>query len=205
MAAKRQNKPQPRYFKTALEFRKWLDAEHAKKQELWVGFHKKSSGKPSLSYSEALDEALCYGWIDGIRKSVNESSYTSRFTPRKADSIWSQVNINRVRELLKLERMMPAGIAAFERRDASKSLLYSYERATPQLESSFEKQFQAQQKAWQFFQAQAPWYRRTATFWVMSAKREETRRKRLATLIRDSADGHRLAVLTSKSKQKATE
>jgi uncharacterized protein YdeI (YjbR/CyaY-like superfamily) len=178
----------PRFFSTPADFRKWLAENHDRKQEQWVGFHKKECGKPSITWPESVDVALCFGWIDGLRKSVNETSYMIRFTPRKSTSTWSAINIKRVGELKKLELMHPAGLKAFADRDERKSATYSYEQRTKaQLGEAYEAQFRANKKAWEFFQAQPPWYRRTSTYWVISAKREETRRKRLETLIKDSA------------------
>jgi uncharacterized protein YdeI (YjbR/CyaY-like superfamily) len=190
-----------KFFKSSGELRKWLEKNHDRTTELWVGFHRKDSGKPSITYPEALDVALCFGWIDGVRKSVSETSYTNRFSPRKPKSVWSLVNIKRVEELTKLGLMSPAGLAVFQRRDPKKSQQYSYEREKSELDLELEKRFRVNAKAWQFFQKQAPWYRRTAIFWIVSAKREETRAKRLAKLIEDSAKGHRLAMLTPKNKK----
>lgn len=188
------------FFPSPAAFRRWLEKHHAKALVLWVGFYKKDSGRPSITYPEALDEALCYGWIDGIRKAVDDASYTVRFTPRKPDSIWSLVNIRHVDRLTKLGRMMPPGIVAFESRDEEKSKRYSYENHLRKLDGSYEKKFRSRKKAWKFFEAQAPWYRRTASWWVTSAKREETRRKRLEFLIEVSDKQQRLAQLTSKKK-----
>ena len=186
----------PLFFASASAFRTWLEEHHSQAQELWVGFHKKSSGKPSLTWPESVDAALCFGWIDGIRKSVNVSSYTIRFTPRKPDSTWSAINIRRAGELTKMGLMQPAGLKAFEKRQDDKSAIYSYEqRKTAKLSDLYEKEFRARKKAWGFFQAQPPWYRRTASFWVISAKKEETRLKRLATLIEDSEHGQRVGPL----------
>jgi uncharacterized protein YdeI (YjbR/CyaY-like superfamily) len=190
-----------KFFRSRSAFRAWLEKNHDSVQELWVGFHKKDSRKPSITYPEALEEALCFGWIDGVRRSVNETSYTNRFSPRKPASAWSVVNIKRVENLIKLGLMHPAGRAAFNKRDQAKSQMHSYERARRKLDDGFEKQFRANPKAWDFFQAQAPWYRRTATWWVIGAKRQETRLRRLATLIGDSAQGRRLAILTPKAKR----
>ena len=185
-----------KYFATPAEFRKWLVANHAKAQELWVGFYKKESGRPSITWPESVDEALCVGWIDGIRKRLDDESYVIRFTPRKAQSTWSAVNIARVAELTREGRMRPAGLAAFERRSEAKSAIYSYEqKETAAFDEEAERQFRSNAKAWEFFQSQPPWYRRTATHKVLSAKREETRQKRLATLIADSAAGRRLREL----------
>ncbi len=188
----------PHYFTSAAKFRHWLEKHHATTTELLVGFSKKSSGKPSISYQEALDEALCFGWIDGIRKTVDESRYSIRFTPRKPTSNWSNVNSKRVNELIAEGRMTPAGLAAFEGRRAEKSGIYSYENRPRQLSAEYEQQFRANKKAWDFFQSQAPYYQRTASAWVMTAKREETRLRRLATLIEDSAQGRMLGVMGRK-------
>ncbi len=185
----------PTFFKLQAEFRQWLAQHHCETRELWVGFYRKESGKGGITYPEALDEALCFGWIDGLRKALDNSSYTIRFTPRKADSIWSTINTRRVEELTKLGRMQKPGLAAFKNRDLQKSQQYSYERYNCKLEAAHEKKFQANTKAWEFFRAQAPWYQRTTTWWVVSAKREETRRKRLATLIGDSEKGRRIGLV----------
>ena len=190
----------PTFFQSALEFRRWLEENHAQVQELLLGFHRKDSGKASITYPEALDEALCFGWIDGVRKRFDESSYTVRFTPRRPGSIWSAVNTKRVGELVKLGRMHAAGQKVFDERDQKKSNLYSYERVTCKLESAYEEKFRANRKAWGFYQAQAPWYRRTTCWWVVSAKREETRVRRLAQLIEDSAHGRRIKQLISTPK-----
>jgi uncharacterized protein YdeI (YjbR/CyaY-like superfamily) len=192
------------FFESPAAFRVWLDEHHETVKELWVGFYKKSSGRPSITWPESVDEALCFGWIDGIRKSVDDISYTIRFTPRKPRSNWSAVNIARVAELTRLGRMRPAGNKAFEQRVVEKSGVYSHEqRHTTQLDEAFEQQFRANPAAWDFFQAQPAGYRRMAIWWVVSAKKEATRLKRLATLIDDSAHGRRIAELarpTSKGK-----
>jgi len=185
----------PTFFTSQSAFRKWLEKHHSEARELWVGFFRKESGKCGITYPEALDEALCFGWIDGLRKAVDDSSYTIRFTPRKGDSIWSAVNTRRASELSKLGRMQKPGLAVFESRDTKKSQQYSYERYNCRLEAVHEQKFKANTKAWEFFCAQAPWYRRTTTWWVVSAKRVETRLKRLATLIEDSEQGRRIALL----------
>ena len=185
-----------KFFATPAEFREWLDANHETAQELWVGFYKKGSGRPSIAWPESVDEALCVGWIDGIRKTLDGESYVIRFTPRKPRSTWSAVNIRRVAELEHEGRMRPAGLTAFERRSEEKSAIYAYEqRKTAELDESSERQFRAKAKAWEFFQAQPPWYRRTAIYKVISAKREETRQKRLAQLIADSAAGRKIREL----------
>jgi len=185
----------PRFFASKSAFRGWLEQHHGEAGELWVGFYNKKSGLGGITYPEALDEALCFGWIDGLRKAVNASSYTVRFTPRKPDSIWSAVNTRRVAELIKQQRMQQAGLAAFNSRDVEKSKQYSYERSNCRLDAAHEKRFRAKPKAWKFFCAQATWYRRTTTWWVISAKREETRLKRLTTLINDSEKGRRIGLL----------
>ncbi len=183
------------YFKSQPEFRKWLEKNHDKTSEAWVGFHKKSSKKTNISYSEALDEALCYGWIDGIRKSVDEFSYTIRFTPRKPQSSWSAVNVKRFNKLSELRLIRPSGHKAFQESDQKKTVKYSEERKGARLDAAFEKKFKANKAAWEFFTSQAPWYQRTSTFWVMSAKQEETRLKRLTILINDSENNRRLGLL----------
>ena len=183
-------KPRLVFFATPPRFRAWLAAHHADTEELWVGFYKKSSGKPSITWPESVDEALCFGWIDGLRKSINEVSYTIRFTPRKARSIWSAVNIARAKQLAVLGRMSPAGLEVFDKRSDERSAIDSYEqRKSAQLKASERKMFRANRAAWSFFEKQIASYRRTATYWVISAKKEETRVKRLATLIDCSARG----------------
>ncbi len=195
----------PTFFATPSEFRKWLEKHHDKAQELWVGFRKRSSGKPSITWPEAVDQALCFGWIDGIRKSIDDTSYAIRFTPRKPNSTWSAVNIRRVKLLTKLGLIQPAGINAFAERKQDKSGIYSYEqRKTAKLRESYEKQFRADKTAWDFFQSQPPWYRRTAIWWVISAKKEETRLKRVATLINDSRHGRTIPPVTRPTRPKVT-
>jgi len=181
-----------KYFATIAEFREWLEANHSDVRELQVGFYKKNSGRFNFSWSEAVDAAICFGWIDGVRNSVDEMSYTVRFTPRKARSIWSAVNINKVEELSRLGLMRPAGIAAFKRRDEKKSAIYAYEQKKAALGEDYEARFRASAKAWEFFEAQAAYYRRTAIWWVISAKQEETRLKRLGKLINNSEAGKRV-------------
>ncbi len=188
---------EPTYFATPAQLRAWLEGHHATEQELWVGFYKKGSGRPSITWPEAVDEALCFGWIDGIRKSVDESAYKIRFTPRKARSTWSAVNIRRVAELSALGLMQPAGLSAFEKRAEERSAIYAYEQVEGAgLSVEQEQQFRANEQAWSFFQARPASYRKTAIWWVVSAKRPETRAKRLATLILDSEQGRTLAQLT---------
>jgi uncharacterized protein YdeI (YjbR/CyaY-like superfamily) len=186
----------PRFFPSPSAWHAWLEEHHQKHEELWVGFYKVGSGKPSITWPEAVDGALCFGWIDGVRKRLDESSYVIRFTPRRATSIWSAVNIKRVAELTKLGIMRPAGVQAFERRTGNRSEIYAYEqRMGAKLSAEYEKKLRANKKAWKYFEAQPPWYRRTASWRVISAKREETRLKRLAQLIDDSANGRAIREL----------
>jgi uncharacterized protein YdeI (YjbR/CyaY-like superfamily) len=187
----------PIFFSSPAAWRAWLEEHHAETDELWVGFYKKSSGKPSITWPESVDGALCFGWIDGIRKSLDEISYVIRFTPRRARSIWSAVNIKRVGELTKLRLMGPAGLKVFERRTGDRSEIYAYEqRKGAKLSAAYERQFRANKKAWDFFRAQPPSYQRTASWWVISAKKEETRSKRLGRLIKDSEQLRSIRPLT---------
>jgi uncharacterized protein YdeI (YjbR/CyaY-like superfamily) len=179
----------PKFFSNQKEFRKWLEKNHKKEAELLVGFYKVGSGKPSMTWSQSVDEALCFGWIDGVRKSIDKDSYQIRFTPRKARSTWSAVNIKKMEELVKQGLMRPAGLAAFGNRKESNSKIYSYENEAAKFSPAFEKQFKANKKAWKYFQSLAPGYRKTSVNWVMRAKQESTQIKRLAALIADSAAG----------------
>src|SRR5258706_1302619 len=191
---------QPHFFKTPADFRKWLAKNHSSAAELLVGFYKKDSGKPSIIWPESVDEALCFGWIDGVRRRIDDVSYSIRFTPRKKTSTWSAINIARVAELTKLGRMQPAGLRAFEHRREEKSAIYAYENETRTLSAEDEKKLRAIKKARDFFNVQPPGYRRLSIYWITSAKRDETRARRLATLIEDSASGRRLGVVTLKKK-----
>ena len=186
---------EPTFFSSPDLFRAWLAEHHATAPELVVGFYKVGSGLPSITWPQSVDEALCYGWIDGRRQRIDDQSYLIRFTPRRPNSIWSTVNIERVAVLTAEGRMQPAGLAAFEKRKAESSEIYAYEQQAVALDPAYEQRFKANEAAWTFFEAQAAWYRKTATWWVMSAKREETRLKRLATLIEDSAHGRRIRPL----------
>jgi len=181
-----------RFFATAEKFRKWLEANHEKATELWVGFHKKGSGKPSLTWPESVDQALCFGWIDGVRKSVDADSYKIRFSPRKSRSNWSNVNIKRVEELSRLGLMRPAGLKAFAARLEYRSGVYAYEQRSTELPEPFVEVFKKNSKAWDFYNAQPPYYRKTIMWWLVSAKQEHTRNKRLARLIEACANGKRL-------------
>lgn len=191
-----------KFFKTQTAFRKWLEKNHAKKTEQWVGFHKRSTGKLSITWPESVDEALCFGWIDGIRKSIDENSYVIRFTPRNPKSIWSSINVKHVARLTKLGLIHPAGVKAFEARDEKKSAIYSYENKDKKLPPEYEKKFKANKKAWAYFSSQAPWYQRTASHLVISAKQETTRLRRLDTLIKDSEKGKRIDQIISPGKSK---
>jgi uncharacterized protein YdeI (YjbR/CyaY-like superfamily) len=175
------------FFKTPAEFRKWLARNESTAHELWVGFHKKDSGKLSITWPESVDEALCVGWIDGIRKNLDGTSYTIRFTRRKTSSIWSAVNIKRAQELVALGRMKPSGLQAFENRRADRSLRDSFEQQGSQLAGEYEEKLRADPAAWTFFKSRPPGYQKLAGWWVMSAKKEETRLRRLDQLITKSA------------------
>jgi uncharacterized protein YdeI (YjbR/CyaY-like superfamily) len=192
---------QSRFFTSQSEFRRWLEKNHAKEKELLVGFYKKASGKPSITYPEALDEALCFGWIDGVRKRFSDDAYVQRFTPRKAKSIWSNVNVRHVERLKKLGRMRPSGLEAYALRDLKKTGIYAYENRPREFSPAYEKKFRANKKAWEFFEKEPPSIRRVCIFWVMSAKQEETRQRRLDQLIESSAKGERRGVITTKSKK----
>jgi uncharacterized protein YdeI (YjbR/CyaY-like superfamily) len=186
----------PKFFSTPAEWREWLARHHESADELWVGYHKRATGKPSLTWPESVDEALCFGWIDGLRRSIGTERYMIRFTKRRAGSIWSAVNIRRVGVLTKLGRMRPAGLRAFKRRTKKKSAIYSFEqRKTVKLPAAYVRKFKEHVDAWRFFGGQAPWYQRTTTWWVISAKQKETRLRRLATLIADSAAGRRIGLM----------
>lgn len=182
----------PRFFAAQADFRKWLEENHDKETEIFVGFYKVGSSKACMNWSQAVDQALCFGWIDGVRKSIDKDSYCNRFTPRRPKSNWSAVNIKKVEELTKQGLMQPAGIAAFAKREESKSRIYAYENEPVELSSEFEKQFKANEKAWSFFERQAPYYRKLAVRWVMSAKQDATRQSRLERLINESKNEKRI-------------
>jgi uncharacterized protein YdeI (YjbR/CyaY-like superfamily) len=174
---------EPMFFATPADWRNWLEKNHSRKQELLVGLYKKNSGKPSITWPESVDAALCFGWIDGIRRRIDDESYTIRFTPRQPRSAWSAINIKRVAELAAKQLMHPAGMKAFEARREERSGAYSFEQQSIKFERVHEQVFRANKSAWKYFRSQAPWYQRTVTWWVVSAKRPETREKRLAALI----------------------
>jgi len=186
----------PEFFATPSELHAWLARHHDASKELWVGFYKKHSNKPSITWPQAVDAALCFGWIDGVRRSIDEVSYAIRLTPRKSRSAWSAINIKKVQDLTRLGLMHAAGFEAFQARVKEKSGIYSYEqKRKAKLDPLYEKKLRASRKAYEFFQAQPPWYQRTSIFWVMSAKKEETRRNRLETLIACSKDGRSIKPL----------
>ena len=190
----------PTFFASPAAFRKWLQRNHDKAPELLVGFYKKDSGKPSITWPESVDQALCFGWIDGVRRRIDDESYSIRFTPRKRRSVWSTINIGRVADLAKRGLMHAAGVRAFEQRTEDKSRIYAYENAPRTLPPAYEQRFRKNRKAWKYFNEQPPSYRRVAIYWVVGAKKEETRERRLAMLIDDSAKGWRLAQYTLKKR-----
>ena len=181
-----------RFFKTPADLRQWFRANHATAAELWVGFQKKRTARPSITWPESVDEALCVGWIDGIRKRLDDDSYTIRFTPRRKGSIWSAVNIRRVGVLTREKRMRPEGVAAFAMRKENKSGIYSYEQRRDALEEPYAGMVRAHPAAWEFFCAQPPSYRKVMGWWVVSAKKEETRTARVQKLIEACAKGRRI-------------
>lgn len=189
MTALGRDPERPRFFKNPEAFRRWLEKTHDRVDEQWIGFYKKASGKPSMTWPESVDVALSFGWIDGVRKSMDEESYTIRFTPRREGSVWSSTNIASARRLIESGSMEPSGLAAFERRREDRSRVYSFEQGEVALSEELESRLRADRKAWTYWQAQPPSYRRTVTWWIISAKRAETRLRRLQALINDSAAG----------------
>jgi uncharacterized protein YdeI (YjbR/CyaY-like superfamily) len=188
---------EPTFFATPADFRAWLERHHESHSELIVGFHKRGTGRPSITWPEAVDQALCFGWIDGVRRRIDDTSYSIRFTPRKTRSTWSAVNIKRMKELVEEGLVAPAGLAAFERRTDDRSAIYSYDqRKSAKLEPDQERRLRADERASAFFEAQPPSYRRAAIHWVTSAKRPETRERRLVQLIEYSAAGRTVPPLT---------
>ncbi len=189
-----------KYFKSASEFRRWLEVNHGRRYELWVGFYKKDSGKGGLTYAEAVDEALCFGWIDGLKKRVDELSYTHRFSPRKRRSNWSRINILHAERLKNAGRMTPAGLEAYAAREPERSGVYSFENAPRKLAAADEKQFKSDETAWEFFQRQPPGYQRLAIWWMVSAKKPETRARRLSHLIAESRNARRIGLVSASNK-----
>ena len=191
----------PKFFKGPADFHEWLPKHHDKSNELFVGFYKKSSGKKSITYPEALDEALCFGWIDGVRKKLDEISYTQRFSPRKPKSIWSLINVRHVERLKSEGRMQSAGLAVYALREDKRTGIYSFENRPRELSPEYQKVFQKNKKAWEFFKNQPPYYRRTLSFYVMGAKQEETQLRRLQQLIESSAVGKRHGLIDPKARK----
>jgi uncharacterized protein YdeI (YjbR/CyaY-like superfamily) len=181
-----------RFFKSASAFRKWLETNHTSAQELWVGFYKRTSGLPSMTWPESVDQALCFGWIDGIRKRIDENSYVIRFSPRRPSSVWSAINTKRAQELANEGLMHAAGLKAFSARKENRSGIYSYENRPAELPDPYAKTIRQNKAAWEFLQAQPPSYRKLVCWWIVSAKKEETRAKRIEKLIAVSARGQRL-------------
>ncbi len=189
--------PEPIFFDSPESFYAWLEEHHRTESEVYVGYWKKHTGQPSLTWSQAVDQALCFGWIDGRANSIDDDRYKQRFTPRRSGSNWSKVNVEKVARLREAGLMRPAGEAAFERRRDERTGVYSFEHGEePALEPEQEKRFRANEEAWEFFRSQAPWYRRTAIHVVVSAKKLETRARRLDQLIEDSAAGRRIKQLS---------
>jgi len=192
----------PAFFDSSAAFRRWLEEHHDSTRELLLGFYKRGARKSGITYREALDEALCFGWIDGVRKAIDDEKWTIRFTPRKPRSIWSVVNTKRAHELIAGGAMRPPGLAAFEQRDEQRTQLYSYEAQSRPLDESYARRLRANEKAFRFFEAQPPSYQRIASWYVMSAKQEGTRQRRLASLIASSARGERIGQVTYKPKER---
>lgn len=182
----------PKFFKSQEEFREWLREHHDKRGELIVGFYKVSSDKPSMTWPESVDQAICFGWIDGIRRKIDEESYSIRFTPRRPDSTWSKVNIAKVAKLKKEGLMRPAGLRAYEKRTEERSGTYSYEGKAPNFSKEFRDEFRKNKKAWEHYRAQPPYARKMSEKWVMSAKMEKTRERRLAKVIDACEKGEKL-------------
>lgn len=181
------------FFKTQHDFRKWLEENHKTKTELLVGFYKVGTNKPSMTWSQSVDQALCFGWIDGVRKSIDGESYSIRFTPRKPTSIWSAVNIKKMEELTKSGLMQDAGLKAFQLRKENKSRIYSHETENVKLSTEYEKHFKTNKKAWEFFEKQAPSYKKVMIHWIMTAKQLKTKLSRLEKTIAESENGKRMS------------
>lgn len=190
----------PRFFATPADFRAWLERHAATERELLVGFYRRGTGKRSITWPESVDEALCFGWIDGVRHTVDDEAYTIRFTPRRRGSNWSAVNLRRVAALTEEGRMTAAGVAAFEARDEAKAGAYSFEDRPQHFDAAYARRFREHPEAWRHFEAQPPGYRRTVTFWVQSAKQEATRLRRLDQAIAASARGERLGQLDGRAR-----
>ena len=192
------------FFETPAQLRAWFGANHDTATEVWLGYHRKRTGRPSVTWQDVVDVELCFGWIDSVRYSLGDDRSAQRITPRRKGSIWSAVNIKRFKELEKLSLVHPSGRAAFERRDEARSRIYSYENRSRGFDGAHEAVFRKHRTAWKFFESQPPSYRRTAAFWVMSAKQEETRARRLEKLIEHSKKGERVPPLVSPSRRRAS-
>lgn len=192
------------FFETPAELRAWFEKNHATAGELWLGYHLKRTGRPSVTWQEVVDQELCFGWIDSVRYSLDDDRSAQRITPRRKRSVWSAVNIKRFGELERAGLVHPAGRAAFEKRDEARSRIYSYENRSRGFDAAHESEFRKHKLAWAFFEAQPPSYRKTAAFWVMSAKRAETRERRLMALIERSRNRERLPHLVSPSRRPRT-
>ena len=193
-----------KFFATPGELRAWFEANHDTATELWLGYHRKRTGRPSVTWQEVVDQELCFGWIDSVRYSMGDDRSAQRITPRRKGSIWSDVNIKRFGELDRLGLVHPSGRAAFEKRDEARSRIYSYENRSRGLDPASEAEFRKHRAAWRFFEAQAPSYRLTACYWVMSAKREETKARRLEKLIEHSRNGERVPAFVSPARRRAS-
>jgi uncharacterized protein YdeI (YjbR/CyaY-like superfamily) len=195
------NKEEVTFFATPAAWRRWLERHHATASELWVGFHKRHTNTKSITWPESVDEALCFGWIDGRRQSIDDTAYKIRFTPRKPTSMWSAVNVARVRELTKETRMQPAGHAAFAKRTPEKTGVYAFERTKDaKLTPEWQRRFEKNAKAWSYWKSKPPWYQRTALHWVVSAKKEETRLRRFEQLLLDCENARTIKQLTTSSR-----
>ena len=193
---------EPRFFSTPAAFARWLESHHASETELWVGLYKKHAGHRGMTYAQAVDEALCWGWIDGVMRRIDDERTMQRFTPRKAKSTWSLVNVAKVKVLMQAGRMQAPGLATFKARDPKRTGIYSFEKAPERFSASQARLFKQDRAAWNWFKAQAPWYQRVATHWVVTAKQEATRERRLASLIAHCAEGKKLRQFTPMDQRK---
>lgn len=192
-----------KFFPTPADLRAWFEANHDTATELWLGYHRKRTGRPSVTWPEVVDQELCFGWIDSVRYSLGDDRSAQRITPRRKGSVWSAVNIKRFQELDRLGLVHPSGRAAFEKRDEARSRIYAYENRSRGFDTAHEKEFRKNKAAWKFFESQAPSYRKTAAYWVMSAKRDETSKRRLEQLVEHSQKGERLPQFVSPSRRRA--
>ena len=191
------------FFESPAELRAWFEANHEAATELWLGYHRKRTGRPSVTWQEVVDQELCFGWIDSVRYSLGDDRSAQRITPRRRGSVWSAVNIKRFEELDQMGLVHPNGRAAFEKRDEARSRIYSYENRSRGFDEAREKEFRKDRGAWKFFESQAPSYRKTAAYWVMSAKLDATSKRRLELLVEHSRKGERLPQFVSPSRRRA--